>query len=289
MKTSTIRPFYHVRHDLQPKQTEELLILLWDKSPCSADALLKAATARGYLLAKRSPDQLLASLGNLRIIDHRGHGAIYISNLGKLISRVAKYNPSLLPELIHFTYYIIYNERDPASRFSWAYRLVCEHLWEARSSLINVHALVNLVQEEAQRTFQDSQDFGVSFSQNSVAGVINWLEALEPPCITELASGSRVFNRRSFCPTELVLLALEYMRAKTGTTRISQLQLSNEVRQAIALLCLVDEEALDELFQIVANAFGLILRQTERGNWISLLGDQSPLPLNAWFSSLSKS
>jgi hypothetical protein len=129
MKTSTIRPFYHVRHDLQPKLTEELLILLWDKSPCSADTLLKAATARGYLLAKRSPDQLLASLGNLRIIDHREHGAIYISYLGKLISRVAKYNPNLLPELIHFTYFITYNESDPASRFSWAYRLVCEHLW----------------------------------------------------------------------------------------------------------------------------------------------------------------
>lgn len=285
MKISTARPFYHVRHDLQPRQTEELLILLWDKSPCSADALQKVASERGYLLAKRSPDQLLASLGNLRIIDHREHGIIYLSDLGKLISRTAKYNPNLLPELIHFRYYTAYVEGDPSSRFSWAYRLVCEHLWEARSSLINVHELVTLVQEKAQRTFQDSQDFGISFSQNSVAGIINWLEAMEPPCISEASSGNRAFNRRVFCPSELVLLALEYVRAKTSNSQMSQLQLSNEVRQAIAHLCLIEEEALDELFQIAADAFGLILRQTERGRWINLLGDRSPLPISVWFPS----
>lgn len=283
MKTSTARPFYHVRHDLQPMQTEELLLLLWDKSPCSADALQKAAVERGYLLAKRSSDQLLASLGNLRIIEHREHGVIHLSGLGRLISRVAKYNPSLLPELIHFTYYTAYDERDPASRFSWAYRLVSDYLWEARSSLINVHELVTLVQEEAQRTFQDSQDFGISFSQNSVAGIINWLEVLEPPCIVESSSGSRIFQRRVFCPSELILLALEYVRVKASNSQNSQLQLSNEVRKVVAHLCLVEEEALNDLFQIAADAFGLILRQTERGHWISLLGDRSSLPVRVWF------
>jgi|GEM_PF-1585608 len=282
MKTLTTRPFYHVRHDLQPKLTEELLVLLWDKSPCRVDVLEKAATERGYRLANRTPDQLLASLGNLRTIGHREHGEIYLSDLGRLLSRTAKYHASLLPELIHFTYCTIYDESDWSSRFSWAYRLVCEQLWNSRSSLIDVHYLVTLVQEQAQQTFQDYEEYGISFSQNSVAGIINWLEALNPPCVTQTPSGNRVFSRRAYCPSELVLLASGYVRTKLGNSLAAQLQLSNEVRQAIACLCLVEEESLDDLLQVTADAFGLILRQTERGNWMSLLGDQSPLPLSVW-------
>ena len=120
MKILSTRPFYHVRHDLQPKLTEELLVLLWDKSPCTVDVLQKATQERGYLLAHRSPDQLLASLGNLRIVGHRERSEIYLTDLGRLISHTAKYNPSLIPELIHFTYYTIYDESKPSSRFSWA-------------------------------------------------------------------------------------------------------------------------------------------------------------------------
>ena len=284
MKTPTTRPFYHVRHDLQPKLTEELLVLLWDKSPCRVDVLQKAATERGYRLANRTPDQLLASLGNLGIIGHREYGEIYLSDLGRLIARTAKYNPSLIPELIHFTYYTLYGESNHSSRFSWAYRLVCEQLWRSRSSLIDVHRLVTLVQEQAQQTFQDYEEHGISFSQNSVTGITNWLEALNPPCVTQTPSGNRAFSRRAFCPSELLLLALEYVRVKTGNSLGAQLQLSNEVRQALACLCLVEEESLDELLQATSNAFGLIFRQTERGTWISLLGDQSPLTLSAWFS-----
>jgi hypothetical protein len=284
MKTLSIRPFYHVRHDLQPNLTEELFVLLWDKSPCTVDALQKAAIERGYRLANRSPDQLVASLGNLRIVGHREHGEIFLTDLGKLISRTAKFNPSLLPELIHFTYYTIYDESNPSSRFSWAYRLVCDQLWNTRSSHINGHRLVTLVQEQAQQTFPDYEEYGISFSQNSVTGIIYWLEALNPPCVTQNQSGNRAFARRTFCSSELLLLALEYVRMKLGSSAAIQLQLSNEVRQAIARLCLVEEESLDDILQVTADAFELVLRQTERGNWISLLGTRSPLPLNAWFS-----
>ncbi len=285
MKTLSTRPFYHVRHDLQPKLTEELLVLLWDKSPCTVDSLQKAAIRRGYRLANRSPDQLLASLGNLRIIGHREHSEVYLTDSGKLISRTAKYNPSLTPELIHFTYYSIYDESNPSTRFSWAYRLVCDQLWKTRNFQINSHRLVTLVQEQAQQTFPDYEEYGVSFSQNSVTGILYWLEALNPPCVTQNQSGNRAFTRRAFCSSELLLLSLEYVRMKLGNPVAVQLQLSNEIRQAIARLCLVEEEALDGILQVTADAFGLVLRQTERGNWISMLGNRSPLPLNAWISS----
>lgn len=282
MKTISHRPLYHVRHDLQPKLAEELLVLLWDKSPCRVEVLQQAAAGRGYRLANRSPDQLLASLGNLRITGHKGQGEIYLSNLGKLIARTAKYNPGLLPDLVHFTYYTLFDESDPSSRFSWAYRLICDHLWRARAVSINVHYLVTLVQEQAQQIFLDYEEYGISFSQNSVAGILNWLEALMPPCIVQEQAGNRVFTRRGYCSSELLLLALEYIRVRNNDPTGVQLKLSGDVRQAVACLCLVEEECLDDLFQSTAEAFSLILRQTERGNWISLLGERSPFPLGLW-------
>lgn len=284
MSTSSIKPIYHVRHDLKPQLTEELLLLLWDKSPCCIDVIQKAAAERGYRLANRSPDQLIASLGNLGIIEHREHGELHLSELGKLISRAAKYNSNLVPELIHFTYYTMYNEHTQLYRFSWAYRLVCEYLWDLRSHTIESHRLVTLVQEQAQLTFQDSEEHGISFSQNSVSGIINWLEALDPPCVTQV-SDTRVFSRRAFCPSELMLLALEYAQRQLANPLVAQLQLSTETRKLLARLCLVEEESLDEILQTTADAFGLVLRQTERGDWISLLGEQTPLPLSTWFGA----
>jgi hypothetical protein len=284
MNSTSSRPLYHVRHDLHPRLAEELLILLWDKSPCRVETLQQAATERGYRLANRSPDQLLASLGNLRIIERKEHGEIHLLDLGKLVARVAKYNPSLMADLIHFTYYVLYAENDPTSRFSWAYQLVCNRLWQSRSTSISTHHLVTLVQEEAQKTFADYDKYGVSFSQNSVSGIINWLEALSPSCITQNSSGDRIFTRRDYCSSELLLLALEYTKVKNSDTSGIQLRLSNDVRQSVACLCLVEEECLDDLFQSTAEVFDLILRQTERGNWISLLGNRSPFPLGTWFS-----
>jgi hypothetical protein len=281
MNIPTNRSFYHVRHDLQPKLTEELLILLWDKAPCHLEAIQQSATNRGYQLANRSPEQLLASLGNLRIIGRRDHGEICLTDLGKSIARTAKYNQSLLPELIHFTYYTAYDASNPSSRFSWAYRLICDYLWRNQRLLISVHNLVTLVQEQAQQVFHD---YGISFSQNSVAGVINWLEALNPPCIAQPASGRREFTLRLLCPSELVLLALEYASAQEPNPLASQLRLTNENRELIARLCLIEKGELDDLLQIAADAYGLTLRHTERGSWISLLGDRSPLPLDSWLA-----
>ncbi len=288
MKTISSRPLYHVRHDLQPDLAEELLVLLWDKSPCRVEVLQRASAERGYRLATRSPDQLLASLGNLRIIGHREHGEIHLSDLGRFIARTAKYNPGLMADLVHFTYYTIYDEKDPSSRFSWAYRLICNRLWRLRSTSINAHYLVTLVQEQAQQTFPDYEEYGISFSQNSVAGIVNWLEALNPPCVAQAQSGNRAFTRRECCSSELLMLTLEYMRMKNSDPSGIQLKLSSDIRQTVACLCLVEEECLDDLFQSTAEAFGLILRQTERGNWISLLGDRSPFPLDLWFSSLKE-
>ena len=284
MSTVSSKPVYHVRHDLQPKLTEELLLLLWDKEPCRIDKLQSAAKERGYRLANRTPEQLIASLGSLNCLERNDRGELQLTTLGKLIASTAKYQPNLFPELINFTYYTLYDETTQLNRFSWAYRIVCDHLWAMESYEIESHRLITLVEELAQKTFNDYEEFGVSFSSNSVTGIVNWLEALDPPCVTRTASGNRFFARRPCCPVELVLLALEYVHRRVGANLSTQLQLTPEARKLVTQICLIEEEALTDLLELTAEAFGLNFRQTERGEWISLLRDKSSLPLSAWYS-----
>jgi hypothetical protein len=283
MKQFNNKPIYHVRHDLQPTLTLELLVLLWDKSPCRPELLHKVAETRGYRLAQRSLDQLLASLGNLRILERNDNNDLILTRLGKLIAHTAKNNPDLVSELIHFTYYTLYDGTNPALRFSWSYRQVCEHLWYQGTHQLDPHRLVTLIQEEAQQAFADFEEYGASFSRDSVNGIVNWLEVLEPSCVNLINTGTRIFSRRTICPSEIVLLAMEYTKSKFANSNTTQLQLTTEVRKSVAKLCLLEEEVIEEVIQDAAQAFNLLYRQTERGQWISLLGERSSFPLSVWF------
>ena len=281
------KPVYHVRHDLQPALTLELFLLLASKSPCRASDLTQTAQQRGYRLANRSLDQLLASLTSLKIIERNANAEISLTARGRLIADQTRQNPNLLAELLHFTYYTLYDLADeptPALRFSWAYQQVCDFLWEQGQQLVKTDRLVTLVQERAQQTFGDIEDYGVSFSRDSVTGIIQWLEYLDPSCIELNSAEKRTFSRRSICPLESLLLALQYIASIPGPRQPSalQLQLTPSVRQAVARLCLLETESLNDLLPDLAQAFGLAYRQTERGQWLSLPGNRSPLPLKVW-------
>jgi hypothetical protein len=276
------KPIYHVRHDLQPSLTEELLLLLASKSPCRPEMLQVFAQQRGYRLANRTLDQLLASLNNLKITERNNHSEISLTHCGQIIAKTTIKNPELLSELVHFTYYTLYDNESPALRFSWAYRQVCDYLWSQGKNLVRSDQLVTLVQEQAQLSFGDVEEFGVSFSRDSVNGIVQWLEELDPPCIFLDSANKKFFARRTICSASIVLLILEYLAFQVNGAPALQLQLTAKVRQDVARLCLLEPDSLDELLPDVAQAFGLVYRQTERGQWISLLGDSAPFPLSAW-------
>src|SRR4051812_5081247 len=98
MSPTMARPVYHVRHDLQPILTEELLVLFWDKSPCRIDCIREAAADRGYRIAQRSPDQLIASLVSMKLLARDEQSELNVSASGRLLAQAAKYSPALVPE-----------------------------------------------------------------------------------------------------------------------------------------------------------------------------------------------
>jgi hypothetical protein len=193
MSSTAARPVYHVRHDLQPTLTEELFVLFWDKSPCRIDRIQEVASDRGYRIAQRSPEQLIASLVSMKLLTRDEQSRLNLSPSGRLLAQAAKYSPALVPELIHFTYYALYDAITQTPRYSWAYRLVCDCLWDMGECEIDAHRLIVEVQEQAQQ-FADYAEYGVSFSPNSVTGIVNWLEALDPPVVSTGERAIRTFR-----------------------------------------------------------------------------------------------
>lgn len=257
---------FHVRHDLLPELTQELLLLLHNLPPGRTQTHLQAAAqARGYKLSERKDyGKLLRSLVELGLLAS-SRGALTLSDAGQVVATMVAFYPHLLPDFVHFIYYTIW-EIDSAQRFSWSYKTVCDILWQTAPGTIDRAYLVGLVLQEAEQQFNLK---GISFSASSVAGILNWLAVLQPVCLT-VQGRQQIFNRRSYCSVELFALALNhvYQINQNGSPFVP---LSPLFRQNICRLCLITPEAFDEMLDQTENHFAKLQIRRERGERFSML------------------
>lgn len=248
---------YHVRHDLKPIFAYELLMLLRSDDEQTEDELSQTAYAQGFNLRQRkSYDKLLLSLEELNIIN-RHSKAISLTKVGKIISEATLLQPDLLTELIHYQYYTIYDTNENL-RFSWSYRTVCDHLWMTAPCTINRDRLVNIVIEAAAEYFSETS---ISFSTQSVMGILHWVENLSPTCLKD---GGKMFSRRLYCPVEVFGLALNHIYQKHKDD-VTSVLLTSELKDEVCKLCLMIPESFDEMLEQAEMSFNQIQVHRERG------------------------
>jgi hypothetical protein len=249
---------YHVRHDLRPDFTFELLTLL-NALPDGQDeeALQSAAEQQGYSLRQRKDyGKMLRSLDELELIE-RSRKALNLTERGRIISEVMLYQKDLLGELVHIAYYTGYSH-DPTKRFSWSYQTMCNWLWDSAPCEIHRDRLVNVVSQAAQDEFDEK---GISFSTQSVSGILHWVTALNPPCVD---STGNFFNRRSYCPVESFMVALHdtYELAKDDTLSIP---ISAAIRERVCRICLIMPESFSEMLELAERTFSGLQVWRKRG------------------------
>lgn len=177
-------------------------------------------------------------------------GAIRVSERGRCLGATKQ---SILPDLYHFLLYTSWHETEMLEFMpSWAYRYICDYLWQRNSldfSDETIDILVSETIESAEDTFtrlEVGEINGVSFSPKSIRGARKWLDALTPPVIEK-----NVFSQRSFCAPELLLLAIGWGFRDEPDPLGVPLLLSRPRRERICRLCLLDpqffERALDWL------------------------------------------
>jgi len=168
------------------------------------------------------------------------------------VADVAVHDSLLFAEYVHLRYSSLWHPKLGGEPFSWAYQTVAGVLWDETPVLIDSDRLVAMVVAAAERQFGER---GISFSTSSVLGILHWLRALRPRCV--LASR---FYRRTACPPEALLLALEAIHASRRHSLDLPIHLDKATRLLACRMVLIDEEAFEETLAQAEDAFGLIRR-----------------------------
>lgn len=255
---------FHVRHDLQPQFTYELLALLYSlPMGQSEESLRQQAESQGFSLRLRKDySKIISSLDDLDLVE-RTNKAILLTPTGRIVAELGIYQRSLLPELIHFLYMTAY-DTNTLLRWSWSYRQVCHSLWMSAPCPLKSDKLVNIVSQLASSEFEEES---ISFSTQSVMGITNWLSALRPSCL----DAQKVFSRRLTCPIELFALALHHIYDQRRQGAVSIL-ITPDLRESVCRICLITPEVFSELLEQAEAVFDGINIRRERGERLAITG-----------------
>jgi hypothetical protein len=107
----------------------------------------------------------------------------------------------------------------------------------------------------------------VSFSKDSVRGVLQWLAELEPPVLDE---ANRTFIRRTFCPPETFAFAVDYLYQVEDADYQTNLLLDIDKQETICKVCLLEPIAFDTAFDWAVGQYDFLRRSTS-GGWGSYI------------------
>ena len=253
---------FHIRHDFTPLLAREMLLLLLAAPTINKDEILARARVHDLQLGQRqSADKLLATLRDLGFVEHsdkRAQSAVHLTPLGVRVAAISLKDPLLFAELVHLRYFFLWPLRNGTDHFSWAYRTVCNTLWEAAPTPLDSGRLVATVLTTAEEEFASTT---VSFSTASVLGITNWLRQLSPPCID-----GGLFRRRPISSPEAFTLTLKAHQQATGQAVDGPWEIHARTREQVCRTLLLDEGGFDEMLEQATEVMGLIHRRTTQGD-----------------------
>ena len=248
----TESPSIHIRHQVTPTYVSEMLDLFRVVENCdSIESRMAAADELGLTIGTFKSERGTFS-DILEIM--RKMGLLYkfrSTEKAAQINTVYRSNRMLLPELFHF---ILFTGAWAEQRdgIHWGYRCVCSILWQMAPTVIDRQRIASQVTDRAVERF----GYRPPYSINSVDGVLNWLRVLEPAVIRE--NGGLHFERRGFCPPELLLLGIDDLYRRNGVSYQSNLPLDTEARQYLLELCLLESESLERVLSWCTSQFDIL-------------------------------
>jgi hypothetical protein len=259
---------FHVRHNAKPTLVREVLEILDENNTQSLDEILNIGRLRGCQIGttvqstqslKENPIQTGRDLGLI------SSNNLSLTDLGRQMTQLFRYKPNAFNEVMHLLFYTLWNSNISAENcFSWSYRKTCDQLWENASHKIERGLLVTYVSETAMVQFATQK---VSFSKDSVRGVLQWLAELEPHV---LDGEKKSFTRRTFCPPEAFVLAVDYLYRTEGADYQTNLILDPKKQETICKVCLLEPAAFDSVLEWTVGQYNFIQRGTG-GGWGSYL------------------
>ena len=156
-------------------------------------------------------------------------------------------------DFLHGRQYSLWTQKYPDENLaSWAYKMVCDYLWERQALPEKSDLLAYIADLRAEHEAHIPPDIGEAFSAKSINSGYDWLLPLDPPVLEGVEIGSHgnsyksaTFQRRSFCSTALFATALGYVVRETGSAFGELIKIDEVRKQAICRFCLINETGFD--------------------------------------------
>jgi hypothetical protein len=255
---------FHVRHNARPTLVREVLEILSDKDDPTLGEVLQIGIQKGYQVGtalrseqslKENPIQVARELGLIK------YDRLALTVLGTDLVRLLHCKANVFGEILHAFFYSRWTpSREKDDCFSWSYRTTCDVLWNMGSCAIERGSLVSKVSDLAMERFRTDR---VSFSKDSVRGVLQWLGELQFPVLSDART---VFARRQFCPPETFILALDYVYRCGGVDYQSNLLLDAEKQEAVCKFCLLEPTAFETSLDWTVGQYSFLHRGST-GGW----------------------
>ena len=156
-------------------------------------------------------------------------------------------------DVLHGLQYSLWTVNRPAQNLaSWAYKVICDHLWQSNAVPSDLDTLVIFLRKTCEKQPHIvSSGTGPAFSAKSVSNALDWLLGLTPPVLhgVSVTRGGKKsfrnahFSRRSSCSTLLFVIAMAYVARESE----NPFQLGDEQRRAVCRFCLIEEPAFDSM------------------------------------------
>jgi len=266
---------FHVLHNARPEYERDLLELLSAGYVNSYDEVLRKGLEFGLSIGSQVRTERLLKdiLQPMRDLGFILRQRIELGESGKILVSLLRSKPSLFPEMVHFAYYTTWDKQTPeANCFSWSYRQLCQHLWYQGQVAIDSTVFASVISSAAIKRFGISR---VSFSSQSVNGILNWLGAFSVPVILDI-DGELVFSHRAFCPPELFIMAIDFVYRTQEIDYGANLLLNDEPREAICQVCLLDPERFGRVLEYAVAQFDYLHKGIGGGWGQYLVLDHAP-------------
>lgn len=261
---------FHIRNAPPGDLVTTLVILGEHPRLPTISSIVEQADKMGFAIQDRRRLEALVTARDLGLVHQELN---VLTDKGKIVARMESYSPDLFADVVHGLLYTLWSsEQEGMNCFSWSYRTLCRMLWEGGNGrLASRRDLASEVETRARATFSRPD---IAFSPKSVGGALLWLSELSPPVLD--AEGVR-FSRRTFCPPELFVMATGFVYQTRDIDYGVNLLLSDENREAICQVCLLDPERFDRVLEYAVAQFDCLHKGIGGGWGQYLMLDRPPM------------
>lgn len=213
----------------------------------------------GFTIRDRQHLDALITARDLNLVRREQNA---LTDNGRTLAQLEVNKPDLFVDIVHGLQYTLWDKRCPGIYcFSWSYRALCQMLWHSGTMMTgNRQEIASEIEGQARTVFSQ---LGISLSQKSIGGALLWLIELRPEVMDN--EGTR-FTRRTFCHPELFVLGVNFVYRDQGVDYGANLLLSDEWRDAISQVCLLEPTGFDRVLEYVVAQFDY-LEKGLGGGW----------------------